>query len=225
MCSISGTKLHNSKRPSNLSLQLSSLSLDSTCSSREQDIVAAPASSPSPSFGKDGTPYQILDHLYLGCRKAASTHQKLRELGITRILNVTPVANQLDPLDSFLYKQIAVEDSHDVNMLQHLPEAFSFIEDARSCGEKVLVHCHAGMSRSVTIILAYLIKYYDHSLESAYDFVKQRKGDIAPNFSFMGQLLEFHDQLRLSSEMVGTPDSGIGSPMDTLTFSPCIMAI
>ena len=214
----------HSKRPSNLSLQLSTLSLDSAAA-REHDM-AAPPTSPSPTFGRDGTPHEILDHLYLGCRKAASTHQKLKELGITRILNVTPVSNQLDTLESFQYKQIAVEDSHDVNMLQHLPEAFSFIEDARERGEKVLVHCHAGMSRSVTIILAYLMKYYDHSLESAYDFVKQRKGDIAPNFSFMGQLLEF--QLRLCpTDMVNTPDSGIGSPMDTLTFSPvpCIMAI
>ena len=222
-CSVTSAKMLHSKRPSNLSLQLSTLSLD-TSSPRDLDIAAvAPPSSPSPTFGKDGTPHQILDHLFLGCRKAASTPQKLRELGITRILNVTPVASQVEILDSFMYKQIAVEDSHDVNMLQHLPEAFAFIEDARLRRERVLVHCHAGMSRSVTIILAYLMKYYDHSLESAYDFVKQRKDDIAPNFSFMGQLLEF--QSRLSP--LGTPDSGIDSPMQ-ITFSPnvpCIMAI
>lgn len=222
-CSVTSAKKLHSKRPSNLSLQLSTLSLD-TSSPRDLDIAAvAPPSSPSPTYGKDGTPHQILDHLFLGCRKAASTPQKLRELGITRILNVTPVASQVEILDSFMYKQIAVEDSHDVNMLQHLPEAFAFIEDARLRRERVLVHCHAGMSRSVTIILAYLMKYYDHSLESAYDFVKQRKDDIAPNFSFMGQLLEF--QSRLSP--LGTPDSGIDSPMQ-ITFSPnvpCIMAI
>lgn len=221
LCTVSGAKKLHSKRPSNLSLQLSTLSLDTTSSPRNIDIAAAaPPSSPSPTFGKDCNPHQILDHLFLGCRKAASTPQKLRELGITRILNVTPVASQVEILDSFVYKQIAVEDSHDVNMLQHLPDAFAFIEDARLCRERVLVHCHAGMSRSVTIILAYLMKYYEHSLESAYDFVKQRKSDIAPNFSFMGQLLEF--QLRLSP--VGTPDSGIDSPMQ-ITFSPCIMAI
>lgn len=99
-----------------------------------------------------------------------------------------------------------MEDKLDVDMMQHLSGAFEFIEEAKERGHSVLVHCHAGKSRSVTIILAYLMKYYSHTLESAVEYVERRKSDISPNLSFMGQLLEFEGSLRPSPA-----DSGFGS--------------
>ena len=52
----------------------------------------------------------------------------------------------------------------------------------------MLVHCHAGVSRSATICLAYLIICYNVSLSDAFRYVKHRRNVISPNFSFMGQL-------------------------------------
>jgi len=52
----------------------------------------------------------------------------------------------------------------------------------------VLVHCHAGVSRSATICLAYLITCHSVSLTDAFRYVKHRRNVISPNFSFMGQL-------------------------------------
>ncbi len=193
------------KRPSSLLLQLTNLQLDV----QAQPSLASPPSDSdedSPSIKEKETPRQILPHLYLGCRKAALCLPSLQDNGITRVLNVTSsVPNQFEQ-EGLIYKQIRVEDSHDVNMIQYLPEAFRFIETAKESGERVLVHCHAGMSRSVTVIIAYLMKYYEHTLDSAYEFVKERKSDISPNFSFMGQLLEYDRALRPSPS-----DSGIGS--------------
>ena len=54
---------------------------------------------------------------------------------------------------------------------------------------KVLVHCNAGMSRSVTICLSYLIRVHGFSLDGAYEFIKEKKSNISPNFNFLGQLL------------------------------------
>ena len=200
------------KRPSSLLLQISNLSFSVKQEDKNNDNNAqSESSSPaeeqnqSPSQ-KDAAPYQILPHLYLGGRKVATCLPSLNSSGITNVLNVTSsVPNQFVSA-GLTYKQIAVEDSHDVNMMQHLPEAFDFIEKARENREKVLVHCHAGMSRSVTVILAYLMKFYNHTLDSAYEHVKQIKSDISPNFSFMGQLLEYECTLRPSPS-----DSGIGS--------------
>ncbi len=198
------------KRPSSLVLQLNSLSL--AMNTNSNNSVGSPMDvSSSESEGEDSPaiipPFEILPHLYLGCRKVATCLPGLRQKNVTRILNVTStIPNHFESLDGFLYKQIAVEDKLDVDMMQHLPGAFQFIENARLSGEKVLVHCHAGMSRSVTIILAYLMKYYNHTLESAHEFVKQRKSNISPNFAFMGQLLDFECSLRPSPA-----DSGFGS--------------
>lgn len=72
-------------------------------------------------------------------------------------------------------------------------------DEARSkkCG--VLVHCLAGISRSVTVTVAYLMQKMNLSLNDANDFVKRKKSNISPNFNFMGQLLDFERTLGLSS--------------------------
>lgn len=59
----------------------------------------------------------------------------------------------------------------------------------------MLVHCHAGVSRSATVCIAYIMKNLDHDLRSAYDFVKARRPCVSPNLHFMGQLLEFEKRL------------------------------
>lgn len=67
---------------------------------------------------------------------------------------------------------------------------------SRNCG--ILVHCLAGISRSVTVTVAYLMQKLNLSLNDAYDLVKRKKSNISPNFNFMGQLLDFEKSLGLS---------------------------
>lgn len=63
----------------------------------------------------------------------------------------------------------------------------------------MFVHCQAGISRSATICLAYLMRTNRVKLDEAFEFVKQRRSIISPNFSFMGQLLQFESQVLASS--------------------------
>lgn len=205
-------------RPSSLVLQLQGLTVvDSDSESSESDD-SEPS---SPVQSRIPMPFEILPHLYLSCRKGASNKQSLEANNISRILNVTNEASEYQHLEGFTYHQIAVEDKHEVNMLECLPRAFSFIEEAKLANEKVLVHCHAGMSRSVTVVLAYLMKFEGLTLNNAYDFVKQKKSNISPNFSFMEQLVQFENSLRPSPS-----DSGIGSNCTTpLEGSHCSMNV
>ncbi|ESO11289.1 hypothetical protein HELRODRAFT_91497, partial [Helobdella robusta] len=64
-------------------------------------------------------------------------------------------------------------------------------ESTRQSGGKVLVHCQAGVSRSPTICLAYLIRVFRLNLDSAFTFLKSRRPIINPNLNFMTQLVEF----------------------------------
>lgn len=77
------------------------------------------------------------------------------------------------------------------------------VRDRKGC---VFVHCHAGISRSATVCISYIMKTMQWSLSRAYDFVKQKRPCISPNLHFMGQLLEFEKQLSKSqeSEMLDT---------------------
>ena len=206
---VANTDSFLKSRPSSLVLQLQSIAINGSDSDSSQSSDSD-GSEPSTPAAREVQPFEILPYLYLGCRKVAANVAQLKNSGVTRVLNVTTETNECQRLGEFNYQQISVEDNHEVNMLQHLPLAFAFIEEARINGEKVLVHCHAGMSRSVTVIIAYLMKYHDHTLNSAYDHVKQQKSNISPNFSFLKQLLEFECSLRPSPA-----DSGIGSVVTT----------
>jgi dual specificity MAP kinase phosphatase len=69
-------------------------------------------------------------------------------------------------------------------------------EEARNSDKGVLVHCLAGISRSVTITVAYLMHKCSLSLNDAFNLVRSRKSNVAPNFHFMQQLHCFEAELR-----------------------------
>lgn len=54
-----------------------------------------------------------------------------------------------------------------------------------------LVHCHFGVSRSATLVIAYLMEKYRLSYEQAHAYVKQRRNFINPNPGFVNQLREY----------------------------------
>uniref|UniRef100_A0A8D0DQ09 Dual specificity phosphatase 6 n=1 Tax=Salvator merianae TaxID=96440 RepID=A0A8D0DQ09_SALMN len=78
-------------------------------------------------------------------------------------------------------------------------KAFYLEDEARGKNCGVLVHCLAGISRSVTVTVAYLMQKLNLSMNDAYDIVKMKKSNISPNFNFMGQLLDFERTLGLNS--------------------------
>lgn len=67
---------------------------------------------------------------------------------------------------------------------------------------RVLVHCFAGKSRSVSLVLAYLMKYHQHSLQSAFTLVSATR-DICPNIKFIYDLLAFEKKLNQRDRETG----------------------
>ncbi|XP_041859756.1 dual specificity protein phosphatase 7-like [Melanotaenia boesemani] len=188
-----------SSSPPMSGLGFGNLRISSDCSDGESDREPGSATefeeSPVPSNRPD-FPVQILPYLYLGCAKDSTNLDVLGRYNISYILNVTPnLPNMFEHDGHFRYKQIPISDHWSQNLSQFFPEAISFIDEARSkrCG--ILVHCLAGISRSVTVTVAYLMQRLNLSLNDAYDFVKRKKSNISPNFNFMGQLLDFERTL------------------------------
>jgi len=176
----------------------------STCS------VTSPISCPYP--------VKVLEHLYLGCAKNSADLQQLRQHGITHILNVTSnVANAFEDQPGFHYLQIPISDHWSQNLASFFPQAIRFIDEARCSGAGVLVHCLAGISRSVTVTVAYLMAQQRMSLNSAYDYVKRCKPNISPNFTFMGQLLDFEKDLNGNDRPMMASDGVDSSGEELLT--------
>ncbi|WKX96569.1 hypothetical protein Q1695_012753 [Nippostrongylus brasiliensis] len=95
-------------------------------------------------------PVKILPHLLLGNYETASDANLLGRNGARYIINVTsnlPNAFEYNP--SYHYLRISVDDNSSHNLSQYFPEAIAFIDAAARAGDACLVHCLAGISRSV----------------------------------------------------------------------------
>ncbi|NWX92782.1 DUS4 phosphatase, partial [Nothoprocta pentlandii] len=192
-------------------------------------------------------PVEILPFLYLGSAYHAARRDMLDALGITALLNVSPdCPNHFE--GHYEYKSIPVEDNHKADISSWFMEAIEFIGEgpggravvrvgmgsgaaltprapvpvADAVQERrgrVLVHCQAGISRSATICLAYLMMKQRVRLDEAFEFVKQRRSVISPNFSFMGQLLQFEAQVLATSCAAAAASPPSAAPAAPFVFS------
>eukprot|EP00270_Netrium_digitus_P018637 TRINITY_DN7117_c0_g1_i1.p1 TRINITY_DN7117_c0_g1~~TRINITY_DN7117_c0_g1_i1.p1 ORF type:complete len:208 (+),score=61.68 TRINITY_DN7117_c0_g1_i1:235-858(+) len=160
---------------------------------------------PQPLFyfsiaSQPAAPDKIDDNLFLGGLAAAVNKPKLQDLGVTDILTV---ADGLGPPrfpDVFKYTVVEVDDAVSENLAAHFDHCFSAIDDARSHGRGILVHCLAGMSRSVTVVVAYLMKTKGMSFREALFYVKQRRAIAQPNSGFVRQLEQFEASLQMQKQ-------------------------
>ncbi|MFH4978924.1 hypothetical protein AB6A40_005633 [Gnathostoma spinigerum] len=116
--------------------------------------------------------------------------------------------------------RIPVNDSYQDKLLPHFEDAFEFLDRVSKSGSAVLIHCLAGISRSPTLAIAYIMRLYNWTSDQAYRFVKSKRPSISPNFNFMGQLLEYETQLKSKNSFVPPmeplSESLINSSQDTL---------
>ncbi|XP_044304762.1 dual specificity protein phosphatase 10-like [Varanus komodoensis] len=138
----------------------------------------------------------ILPFLFLGNERDAQDLGRMLSLNVGHVLNVTthlPLYHA--DCGRLRYKRLPATDNNRQDLRQYFEEAFEFIEEAHQSGKGVLIHCQAGVSRSATIVIAYLMKHTRMTMGDAYKFVKGRRPIISPNLNFMGQLLEFETDL------------------------------
>ena len=73
--------------------------------------------------------------------------------------------------------------------------AIDFIQNAQKNKQNVLIHCIQGVSRSISIVIAYIIFKLGYDYKKAELFVKQKRGIACPNNGFMVELIQFHKRL------------------------------
>lgn len=142
---------------------------------------------------------EILEYLYLGSEWNASNLEELKDKGVGHILNVTREIDNFYP-GLFDYFNIRVYDDETTEMLKHWDKTYKYIAQAKEQGSKVLVHCKMGISRSASVVIAYVMKAYGWDLRQALDFVKTRRSCIKPNSGFLKQLETYQGILHASKQ-------------------------
>jgi len=132
---------------------------------------------------------KILDNLYIGDYKSSISKTYLQNKNITHILCVGKEMENFFQ-NNFIFMKLDVLDSEDEDILSEFEKVFNFIEEGRSEGG-ILVHCYGAISRSPTILIAYLIKKLLIPYEDAFNMVKAIKSDINPNEGFLRRLKAF----------------------------------
>jgi len=132
---------------------------------------------------------EILPWLYLGATRNASNLKELKErLEITHILNCACEVECFYPKD-FIYKKLLLDDTPKENITIIIDEVTDFIHQCKEHKNgKILVHCAQGMSRSVSMVIAYIMKYEKWTYEIAFQHVKKARSIAKPNDGFIQQL-------------------------------------
>ncbi|KAM3875538.1 uncharacterized protein ssh2a [Diretmus argenteus] len=150
-------------------------------------------------LGQMDSPTEIFEHVYLGSEWNASNLEELQNSGVRYILNVTREIDNFFP-GMFEYHNIRVYDEEATNLLEYWNDTFKFITKAKKAGAKCLVHCKMGVSRSASTVIAYAMKEYGWDLDTAFEYVKERRAVTKPNPSFMKQLEEYQGILLASKQ-------------------------
>lgn len=135
---------------------------------------------------------EIIPNLFLGDSAVAGNKDELLRRGIKRVVNVS--VDLPMPFDDIQYLRVPIHDSH-VSIKQYFQETFDFIDAGLKNGEGVLVHCYAGISRSPTIVCAYLMKRYELSHDRALLVIRSKRCIVDPNFFFCIQLFGYEKEL------------------------------
>ncbi|XP_010216037.1 PREDICTED: dual specificity protein phosphatase 8 isoform X2 [Tinamus guttatus] len=155
-------------------------------------------------------PTRILPHLYLGSQKDVLNKDLMTQNGISYVLNASNSCPKPDFISDSHFMRIPVNDNYCEKLLPWLDKSIEFIDKAKVSSCQVIVHCLAGISRSATIAIAYIMKTMGMSSDDAYRFVKDRRPSISPNFNFLGQLLEYERSLKLLKALKAQGDRSEG---------------
>ncbi|CAK5020602.1 unnamed protein product [Meloidogyne enterolobii] len=140
----------------------------------------------------------VSENVYLSSQAVAQDLELLLTNKITHIINVATGVQCLFP-ENITYLALTALDVPTENLKRHFDKAVKFIYNAVENGGKVLIHCNAGVSRSTTIVIAYLMNYKHLTVNKALEHVRSQRPIARPNDGFMCQLKEYESELGLNS--------------------------
>jgi protein-tyrosine phosphatase len=139
----------------------------------------------------------IPNFLYLSSYNATKNKSLLEKNKITHIINCAAdfCENFFESENKYTYLSFYLKDHVLENIECIFYECIKFIDNVKEKGGRVLVHCIQGISRSVTLVMAYLIYKNKLTYDKAFNIVQSKREISSPNFGFSIQLQNFYLRL------------------------------
>ena len=139
----------------------------------------------------------IPNFLYISSYNATKNKALLEKNKITHIINCAAdfCENVFESENKYTYCSFYLKDHVLENIECIFYECIKFIENVKEKGGRVLVHCIQGISRSVTLVMAYLIYKNKITYDKAFNIVQSKREISSPNFGFSIQLQNFYLRL------------------------------
>ncbi len=139
----------------------------------------------------------ILPGLFLSGIAVARDAARLNSFKISRVVcccmpSEFPPSDEIDGVE---YLRVDVEDMSREPIDMFFEEASDFVSEALENTENVLVHCRSGVSRSSTIVLAFLIRSMGMRLYDAFFLLRSKRSIVTPNIGFMDQLMKLESSI------------------------------
>ncbi|GAA5915026.1 hypothetical protein JCM6882_006759 [Rhodosporidiobolus microsporus] len=135
---------------------------------------------------KDAAMHEVIPRLWIGDYQAAQDLNLLAEKGISCV--VSAMRQEYDPHAGIELHRVAVDDDDRTNIAEHFERTAEFVHAALERDQGVLVHCQAGVSRSTTLVAAYLMLKHGLNVEQAVDKIRSARAQVEPSEFFMMQL-------------------------------------
>jgi len=143
---------------------------------------------------------KILDHLYIGNIYAALNNDIINEHNITVVMNCS-VSIPFDESIKYKYRLSILDNETDEEiekMTLGMDKYIDIIHTHIQNNENVLVHCKAGVQRSATIVVGYLMKYLGFELTEAIKTLKNIRPCVMQSYPhFISSLNEYGKKISL----------------------------
>uniref|UniRef100_A0A3P8P097 Dual specificity protein phosphatase n=1 Tax=Astatotilapia calliptera TaxID=8154 RepID=A0A3P8P097_ASTCA len=144
---------------------------------------------------------EVWPNLFIGDMSVANDRYSLWKLGITHVVNAAHGKTHCQGSHYFYgstvdYYGVPADDSPSFDLSRYFFPSAEYIHNALDT--TILVHCAVGVSRSASIVLAYLMIHHNYTLLDAINKVKERRW-IFPNRGFLKQLRALDMKLQKTS--------------------------
>ncbi|KAM4524062.1 dual specificity protein phosphatase 13A [Odontesthes bonariensis] len=147
---------------------------------------------------------EVWPNLFIGDMSVANDRYSLWKLGITHVVNAAHGRMFSQGSHEFYgstldYYGVPADDTPSFDLSRYFFPSAEYIQNALATnGARVLIHCAVGVSRSASLVLAYLMIHHHCTLLEAINKVKERRW-IFPNRGFLKQLCALDAKLRKTS--------------------------